>query len=583
MPLRESLADLIKDELYQAAEEIRPTQTLTPEYVDHPIKFAEEILGATLTDDQKIILRSVRDNRITLVPSANANGKTYAAGGAAIWWGSCFAPSKVILTAAPPEDNLRRLLWGELTKFLEHRPELLPSSYRALPASMMLRYSAQHWIEGRTIPVSAKVADREARFSGVHSPHLLFVVDEGDAVPPEIYRAIESCMSGEHDRLLILFNPRSPSGAVYQMIREGIGNVITLTAFSHPNVITGETIIPGAVSRKRVVERIVRWSRPMIDDEEVDEVSTFVVPNFLDGAAASLRTGGKSPPLIGGQVRKITQAELAYMVLGRYPTSLSDQLIDRSWIVKAQNRWKAYVALNGERPPEGIRPRVGQDVAEFGDDQNIIMPRWGGFVGAPIKWSGVDTVISADRGLAYAKRVNPEFHFVDATGIGSSIAPLMRRDGIAQAVGVKVSKSPLSAPEDMGEFKIYRDELWWKVRLWLQFDPSAMLPPSEELEDDLLVLTYSKKSGKIVIMSKKEAKPLLGGRSPDEGDGLALTFAEPEIDDQFEIMVGVPVLGASLPRKAGRGEDQIGLSGVLSPGAQKKGVRGSKRGSKKRR
>ena len=68
-----------------------------------------------------------------------------------------------------------------------------------------------------------------------------------------------------------------------------------------------------------------------------------------------------------------------------------------------------------------------------------------------------------------------------------------------------------------------------------------------------------------------------------EAAEIGVVFAEPEIDDQFEIMVGVPVLGASLPRKAGRAEDQIGLSGVLSPGAQKKGVRGSKRGSKKRR
>ena len=583
IPLREFLADLIKDGLYQAAEEIGPTRSLTPEYADHPIRFAEEILGANLTEDQKLVLRSVRDNRITLVASANAVGKTYDAGAAAIWWGSSFSPSKTVLTAAPPEDNLKRLLWGELAGFFEKRPELLPASYNALPASMTLRYSAQHWIEGRTIPVSAKAADREARFSGVHSPHMLFIVDEGDAVPPEIYRAIESCMSGEHDRLLILFNPRSPSGAVYQMIREGIGNVVTLTAFSHPNVITGKTVIPGAVSRKRVVERIIRWSRPLIDGEEADEVSTFIVPDFLDGESAPLKAGGKSASLIGGQVRKITQAELAYMVLGRYPTSLSNQLIDRADIVKAQNRWKAYVALHGERPPEGIRPRVGQDVAEFGDDQNVIMPRWGGFVGAPVKWSGVDTVVSADRGLAYAKRVNPEFHFIDATGIGSSMAPLMRRDGIAQAVGVKTSKSPLGAPEDMGEFKIYRDELFWKVRLWLKYDPTAMLPPSEELEDDLLVLTYSKRSGKIVVMSKKEAKPLLGGRSPDEGDALALTFAEPEIDDQFEIMVGVPILGAALPRKGSQGADQIGLSGVLSAGAQKKGARSSKRGSKRRR
>ena len=39
-------------------------------------------------------------------------------------------------------------------------------------------------------------AVREAKFSGKHAPYLLFILDEGDAIGDEVYRGIESCMSG---------------------------------------------------------------------------------------------------------------------------------------------------------------------------------------------------------------------------------------------------------------------------------------------------------------------------------------------------------------------------------------------------
>lgn len=559
----------MKADLYQAAQDLSPTVAKTPEYQDHPIKFSEDILRSKLTDEQRTILRSVRDERITLVPSANSVGKTFSAAEAAVWWLSSFAPSKVVLTAAPPEDNLRRLLWGEISRIYETTPELLPDYLRGVPASMRISFGSQHWLEGRAIPVSFSAEQREAKFSGVHSPHLLYVVDEGDAVPPEIYRAIESCMSGEHDRMIVLFNPRNPSGAVYNMIREGVGNVISLTAFDHPNVVTGEEIIPGAVSRETTVRRISRWTRPLIEGEEIDEISTFTVPDYLDGETSRLPGGRETPPLVGGEVRKIMTPEFSYMVLGLYPTAMSNQLVDRGAIQRAKDRWVNYVKLNGEIPPKEIKPRTGQDVAEFGDDVNIIFDRYGGFVTRPIKWANVDPTESADRGAQHARSVGSEFHFVDATGIGSGVAPGMRKKNVPQAVGVKTHKSPTQEPEDMGgEFGLYRDQLFWSVREWLHNDPTAMLPPSETLEDDLLVLTYEFRSGKLRVMQKKDAKKLLG-RSPDEGDALALTFAEPEIDDQFVIMPPIPVRGARRPGGTSSGREG-GLSGRLTGTASKR-------------
>ena len=574
---------MFRESLFQAAADLSPARAIAPEYEERPVAFIRERLGADLTEDQEAVARSVRDNRITLVPSANAVGKTFGAGGLAVWWAAAFSPAKIVLTAAPPEDNLRRLLWGELSQFFDTAPDLLPEYLPGVPASMRILYSAQHWIEGRTIPISASPQDREARFSGVHSPHLLFIVDEGDAVPGEIYRAIESCMSGEHDRLLILFNPRSPSGAVYNMIREGRGNVIGLTAFDHPNVRTGEVVIPGAVSRERTVERIFRWTRPLIEGEAIDdEVSTFIVPDFLDGEVFVFPNGTRSEPLIGGERRLIVQNEFAYMVLGRYPTSLENQLIDRAKLFRAQERWRSYVRLYGERPAEGIRPRTGQDVAEFGQDTNVLIDRWGSFVGSPIKWKKVDVIVSAERGERHVRRVGSEFLFVDATGIGAAVAPAIRKGGLSQAIGVKTSVSPTRSLEEAeaagGDFGIYRDQLFWALRTFIHTDPAAMIPPSEELRDDLLAMTYSSESGKLRVISKKKLKKIIG-RSPDEADALALTFAEPEVDSTYQIMPAVPIRSARRPGGRAADRETVGVSGALVAGGKK----GKKESSKRRR
>jgi len=91
------------------------------------------------------------------------------------------------------------------------------------------------------------------------------------------------------------------------------------------------------------------------------------------------------------------------------------------------------------------------------------------------------------------------------------------------AVGVKSSERATIKTE-AGEFNRLRDQLWWSVREWLRADPGAMLPPDEQLLEELSIVTYEVKDGKIRIMAKDEMKELLG-RSPDRADSLCLTFA----------------------------------------------------------
>ena len=490
------------------------------QYQQDPVGFSEQVLEETLTDDVKVLMESVRDYPITVARSANATGKTHGAARVAIWFFQVYRDSQVYTAAAPPQANLEKLLWGELGGLIEKHPDLFKSN---TIKNLHIERSAQSFITGVSIPSSGTAVQRQAKFSGKHAPHLLFIVDEGDAVPDEVFTAIESCLSGGHGRLLVMFNPRAEQGEVYRMERDGRANVVSLSAFNHPNVISGEDTIPGAVDRSTTVRRIHQWCRPLTDREQPDS-NCFELPDFLVGAMALDQSGKQLPPLQPGHY-KITEQAFSYMVLGRYPTQSSIQLISREWINRARARWDTYVADHGEIPPECTKSIMGLDIGEYGADSNVACFRYGGYVAPLISWGGVDTAVTGDRAAEEYKSRSVLRCCVDATGIGAGVAPHMRRNG-CNAVAVKVASSPTEKTE-LGEFTLLRDQLWWSCREWLRTDSGAMLPPDEDLIEELLIATYEIPSGKIKIMKKAVMRDLLK-RSPDRADALCLTFFTPE-------------------------------------------------------
>jgi len=495
-----------------------------------PEGFLEGCLHSRLTNRQIEIAEAVRDHQVTVVQSANGVGKTYVAGRIALWFLRSYRRSKVFAAAAPPLENLERLLWGEISRAISDHPDLFAD---VKDGHLHIEAGPDWYIDGVAIPSSGTATQREAKFSGKHAPYLLFILDEGDAIPDEVYRGIESCMSGGHARLLVLFNPREQSGPVYQLIKAG-AHVIELDAFSHPNVATGRTVVPGAVEREVTVRRINEWSRPAVVTDDPGgfdhDPDWFQVPAFLDGATATREDGTEYPALIGGQWRKITNPALSYMVLARFPGQAENQLISRRWVEAAQQRWQLWQLKMGDRPPSGYRPTHGQDVAEMGQDSNVACFRYGGWVAPLIAWGGVDVLVTGDKAAQLAEERHAQESEVDATGVGSGVAPQMGRywalsgykDGVARAI--KVAASPTTVVEE-GEFHLLRDQLAWACREWLRTDPSAMLPPDEELADDLCAFHYRIRRGKIEVSDKDSLRRLLK-RSPDKADALFLTFAD---------------------------------------------------------
>lgn len=495
------------------------------QYQQDPVTFATEVLQEEFTDDIVQVMESVRDNPVTIARSANGVGKTHAAARVAVWFYKSFPQAQVYTTAAPPLSNLKRLLWGEIYS--------LATTHRSMfhddtVTNLHIERNKKSFITGVAIPTSGTPEERQAKFSGKHAPQLLFIVDEGDAVPKEVYKGIESCMSGGLARLLIIFNPRMEAGPVYHKERSGGGKVIELSAFKHPNVITGENIFPGAVDRTITVRRIHEWTRPLGASEPIDD-ECFEIPRFLEGAVTRGDDGTPYPPLELGW-RKIKEASFYHMVLGVYPAQAESQLISRAWIEAARIRYDQYIERHGFVIPEGIESRMGLDIAEFGTDENVATIRSGPLVHPAETSRGMDPIAAATWAIGVAAGKNISEILVDGTGIGAGVAPYIYKHGKdkkVKAVSIKVAEKPQAGQKaDIGEFYQLRDQLWWEVREWLRTDPNAMLPPDQLLLEELRVPTYAPMptNAKIKVMKKDVMRDLLG-RSPDRADSLCLTFA----------------------------------------------------------
>lgn len=499
------------------------------EYQDDPVGFIETEMGISLTDDIKILAESVRDNQITVARSATGTGKSHGAAAIAIWFYKSFEDSRVYTVANPFENQ--KILWSEIGTMAAIEGLFVGDKMKTMEISR----SDKDFITALTVPTTGTDEEKEGKFSGKHHRNMLFIVDEGDTVPDFAYRGIDGCMSGGHVRMLILFNPRFKSGAPYRLERDKAANIIHLSAFNHPNVISGEDLIPGAVDREKTVQRINEWCRPVAKGEK-DSISQFELPGFLEGAVARKNgTNVQYLPLRPGKYH-IEEPCFHYMVLGEYSPQSEKQLISEEWINNARSRWDLYVAQNGETPPAGVRPIQGGDVGEYGTDKSVSCLRYGGWVPKMTWWQGQDPDLSRIR-FAEIHRDNKCLRsYIDATGVGAGVAEGMSRNGCV-ALPIK-SRSKPTKKSELGEFEMLRDQLAWEVREWLRLDPGAMLPPDELLVEELLTLQYwyHTRSGKIVVTSSDMMREMLK-RSMDRTFALMCTFSPSQGEYNFSDVV----------------------------------------------
>jgi hypothetical protein len=208
-------------------------------------------------------------------------------------------------------------------------------------------------------------------------------------------------------------------------------------------------------------------------------------------------------------------------VKGEFPRQGSAQFIAPALVDAArQRRSVGYGALV-----------MGIDVARFGDDQTVFVFRHGDAVKHIARYRELDTMqVAGHVAEAIAKR-RPAAVFIDGVGVGGGVVDRLRQLGFVIA--------DVNAGGRATDERVYanrRVEMWGRMRDWLK--AGGCLPHDDAaLAADLTGPEYGFDSANRIILEKKQDLRVRGLASPDAGDALALTFADPVWPDHAE---GVP-------------------------------------------
>jgi hypothetical protein len=186
---------------------------------------------------------------------------------------------------------------------------------------------------------------------------------------------------------------------------------------------------------------------------------------------------------------------------------------------------------------EGIGPLViGVDPARFGDDRFSLAWRQGRKISKIESRSKVDTVAGAN----WIKQVidvdKPARVFVDVGGVGAGTVDILHSWGAPYdkiVVPVNFGGEPQEPVRHLKDGskepgpRNRRAEMWRRLRDWLDGPGGADIPDLDSLHADVCGPGYSYDMNQRLLLESKEHMRARGIRSPDEGDAVCLTFAEP--------------------------------------------------------
>jgi hypothetical protein len=229
-------------------------QILRQKFQIDPAYFLQEVLGIPKTglwEGQHRICEAVANNRRVTVPSGHALGKDFLGGGLGLWFLYSFVPSVVIYTA-PSIRQVKDVMWKEMLMKYEKRKIDLPGKLTMLN----LKVAEGHFMTGFT---TKETKGQTGKFQGYHSPNILIIVSEAQAVDDVIFEEIEGLMTSNNSKLLLLFNPLRSVGKAARSVTEEEYKTVRLNCLDAPNYKERKEILPGVVSYDWVEAKRQQW------------------------------------------------------------------------------------------------------------------------------------------------------------------------------------------------------------------------------------------------------------------------------------------------------------------------------------
>ncbi len=349
-------------------------------YANDPVAFVRSVLGADPLPWQEDFLRAVaaKQRRIS-VRAGHGVGKSTACSWALIWHMATRYPQKAVVTA-PTSAQLFDALYSELKSWVNKLPPALRDSFEVFSDRIVLKDAP----ESSFISARTSSAERPEALAGVHSEHVLLVVDEASAVPEAVFEAAAGSMSGHSASTILISNPTRNSGLFYK---------------THHEL---------ASDWKRM--HVSCLDNPLVSDDFVRQIKATYGE---DSNAFRIR------------------------VLGEFALADDDTLIPAELVDGAIGR-DVTVPMN--------EPLIyGVDVARFGTDRTALCKRRGNSVLDIKSWGGLDLMQTVGQIVNEAKQDAPEEICVDTIGLGSGVADRLREMGY-NVRDVNVSESSAMNP-----------------------------------------------------------------------------------------------------------------------------------------
>lgn len=234
------------------------------------------------------------------------------------------------------------------------------------------------------------------------------------------------------------------------------------------------------------------WHTANIDSREVEGTDKAYLQSIADRY---------------GEDHDVTRVE----VKGQFPRTGDKQFIARETVDAAQIR---------EVSPDSTAPLImAVDVARFGHNKSIIRFRQGRDARSlPVyKFKGLSTTQLAFRVAEIADKMNPDGIVVDGGGVGGGVVDQLKH------MGYKILEVQFGSKADEPDrWANKRTELWGRMAEWLEV---GAIDGDPDLADDLVGPEYDFIRQNCKALEPKEKMEKRGLASPDDGDGLALTFA----------------------------------------------------------
>jgi hypothetical protein len=466
---------------------------------EEPDIWIHERLGEITWSKQREILRSVRDNRKTLVKSCHAVGKSWLSGRIASWWLDVWpAGTAFVVTSAPSGPQIKAILWREIGRaFTKGKLE-----GRVNQTEWFMKVAGKEEI----VAFGRKPDDHDpAAFQGIHARRVLIIFDEANGIRGPLHEAAGSLMANDESKMLMIGNPDDPNGEYFEAAKPGSGwSVVRVSAFDSPNF-TGEfvphDVATQLIGKTYVEEKRRKWAPLWRWNSEGTEV---VPPEGVDP-----ETDPDSNPMWKSKI------------LGVFPEKTeAGGLLPIAWVKAAQMR-----DLSSTKFEKGAINELGADIGGGGDDSATCW-RHGDVYRIIRSYTEPDTMVQCGLICDDLLTTNATCVKIDKIGIGWGIVNRgqeMRKPFIGINVGEGATDDKSASDERFLNLKM---ELWWNVRGLFERGMIDIDADDEDLAAELMSIRYERlSSGKIKISDKRKDSKGKTLPSPNRAEALMLAAA----------------------------------------------------------